>query len=244
MKKTICILGMMIMLSACEVFQQVATTASDAVGGSTAYVPSTSEMAEGLKNALSVGTENSINLLSKENGFINDNTVKIPFPQDIIKVKEKLDKAGLSDLTDKFVSEMNKGASQAVKEALPIFKQAITDMTFEDAKNILLGEKNAATTYFKNKTSTKLYDAFKPKVSVVLEKYGINTAYTTMMDAYNKIPLVTKMNTDLPDYVTKKAMDGLFLKVTLEEAKIRDNISSRVNDVLKKIFGWADSQKK
>ncbi|HBS87838.1 MAG: hypothetical protein A2W91_11015 [Bacteroidetes bacterium GWF2_38_335] len=241
MKKAIIILLVITTISACDIFQQVAKTATDSMNEPSL---STSEMAEGLKSALAVGTDNSVKLLNAENGFLNDNTVKIPFPQEIIKVKEKLEAAGLSDLTNKFVSELNKGASVAVKEALPIFKQAITDMTIDDAKNILLGEKNAATTYFKSKTKSKLYTSFKPKVTTVLENYGINTAYTKMMEAYNKIPLVTPQNTDLPDYVTNKAMDGLFLKITLEEAKIRENINSRVNDILKKVFAWADSQKK
>lgn len=243
MKNTLYILAVVIIMTSCDIFKEVSKTATDMLDDS-AYVPSTTEMAEGLKSALSVGTDNSINLLSQENGFFNDQTVKILFPPEIIKVKEKLDNAGFSDLTDKFVSEMNRGASIAVKEALPIFKQAITEMTFEDAKNILLGEKNAATNYFKSKTTTKLYSSFKPKVTVVLEKYGINTAYTTMIDAYNKIPLVNPVNADLPDYITNKAMEGLFKKITIEEAKIRDNISARVNETLKKIFAYADSQKK
>ncbi|MBN2683008.1 MAG: DUF4197 domain-containing protein [Bacteroidales bacterium] len=237
MKKVIFILLVITSITACDVFNKITETLNDPT-------PTAAEMADGLKSALTVGSENAVGLLGKENGFLDDNSVKIPFPQEIIKVKNTLDAAGFSNLTNKFVSELNRGASLAVKEALPIFKNAITAMTFEDAKNILLGERNAATTYFKTKTTKSLYNAFKPKVSTVLEKYGINTAYTKMMDAYNSIPFTEKMNTDLPDYVTNKAMDGLFKKITLEEAQIRDNIGSRVNDVLKKVFAYADSQKK
>jgi len=242
MKKLLFVLLITSLLSSCDILQGILNTASDTMNDSESGL-SISEMVEGLKSSLTVGTENSVNLLGKDGGFLNDKTVRIPFPQEIIKVKETLEKAGLSNLVEKFEEELNKGASHAVNDALPIFKKAITDMSIADAKNILLGENDAATKYFKTKTTSGLYNAFKPKVTDVLDKFGVNKAYTTMMTAYNKIPLVSKQNTDLPDYVTNKAMDGLFLKITKEEAKIRGDLGARVNSILTKVFGWVDSQK-
>ena len=191
----------------------------------------------GLKQALEVGTGNAVGVLSKDNGFWGDPLVKIPFPQEAIRVSEKLRQIGLGNKVDNFNERMNRGAEKAAKEATPIFVNAIKAMTFNDARNILNGPENAATQYFKDKTTFQLYGKFSPIIERTLNEVNAANLWSDITSTYNKIPLVTKVETDLTRYVTNKALDGLFLKLAGEEKKIRENPAARVTDLLKRVFG-------
>lgn len=194
----------------------------------------------GLKQALEVGTGNAVGVLSKENGFWGDPLVKIPFPEEATRASDKLRQLGMGSLVDNFNERMNRGAEQAAKEATPIFVNAIKAMTFNDARNILSGPDNAATEYFKDKTSFQLYSKFSPVIERTLNEVNAAKLWTDITSTYNKIPLVNKVETDLTRYVTNKAMNGLFMKLAGEEKKIRDNPAARVTDLLKRVFGSVD----
>lgn len=142
----------------------------------------------------------------------------------------------MGNYVDDFVVSMNRAAEDAVVGGKPIFVDAIKAMTVQDAWNILKGQDNAATTYLRTNTETKLTDQFKPVIQNSLDKVGVTKVYTKMMTAYNKIPLVQKVETDLAAYTTKKTMDGLFLMIADEEKNIRDNPFARTTDLLKKVF--------
>ncbi|MFK7969562.1 MAG: DUF4197 domain-containing protein [Bacteroidia bacterium] len=233
---TIAFLGLLMTIgSGCETLNQVLTTP---------LPPSTSEMAGGLKEALNNGIGKAVSLLGKDGGYFNDQLVKIPFPDDVKVVAKTLTDIGLGSLVTDFERKLNAGASEGAKLAGPIFANAIKGMSFNDVSNILLsGNKQAATDYFKTATSASLIQAFSPKIQQSLDKVGATKAWTDVTSAYNKIPLVKKVNTDLVGYATGKAMDGLFSKVAIQEGKIRTDVSSRSSELLKKVFGYADEQK-
>ncbi|MCI4668096.1 MAG: DUF4197 domain-containing protein [Bacteroidia bacterium] len=204
--------------------------------------PTLTEMSGGLKEALVQGTGFAVNTLSAEGGYLNDATVKIPFPEDAQKVANKLRDIGLGGLVDEFESRLNKGAEKGAAMALPIFKNAIKDMTFDDAKNILLGNQSAATDYFRTKTSSELSSTFSPLIKKSLDEVKATEIWTEITTKYNSIPFVKKVETDIVQYATDKALIGLFSKVEIEEKKIRDNISARKTDLLQKVFSYADRQ--
>jgi len=222
-----------ITLSSCDILEEVLNSAST--------VPSSlsnEDIIAGLKDALSIGTSNSVGVLSQEGGFLNNPALKIPFPAEAKIVEDKLRQIGAGKMVDDFVANMNKGASEAVKEATPIFSNAIKRMTFADAKQILQGPDNAATNYFKDKTSVQLSNLFKPKVQQTLDRVKVTKYWSDIMSTYNKIPFTQKIETDLAKYVTDKAMEGLFTKIAEEEKKIRTDPVARVTDILKKVFGF------
>jgi hypothetical protein len=200
--------------------------------------PSTNdELVKGLKEALSVGTKNAVSKLGKTDGFFKDPLVKIPFPPDVKYVADKLKQIGMGQLVDNFILQINRSAENAMVKASPIFINAISTMNFSDALGILKGPDNAATTYFKNKTSNAVFIAFKPQIQGVLNTMQVTKSWTNITSTYNKIPFTKKIETDLPKYVTNKAMDGLFKKIENEEKAIRKNPAARVTDILKKVFG-------
>jgi hypothetical protein len=135
---------------------------------------------------------------------------------------------------------LNRAAEEAVKEATPIFVDAIKQMTFTDARNILMGADNAATTYLQNTTSKALYTKFSPVVNSSLSKVGADQVWSQIITKYNSIPLVNKVNPDLTDYVTTKAMDGVFTMVSVEEKEIRNNVAARTSDLLRRVFALQD----
>jgi hypothetical protein len=182
--------------------------------------------------------------LGKEGGFSNDPLIRIPFPPEAQFAANTLRDIGLGQLVDEFELKLNKGAEEGAKKALPIFTGAIKQMTFNDVKNILLGGENAATDYFKQATSTALYQAFSPEIQGTLDQVGATKVWTDLTTRYNAIPLTRKkVETDLVKYATNKAMDGLFLKVAEQEALIRKDPINRTSDLLKKVFSYADRQK-
>lgn len=195
------------------------------------------EVISGLKQALQVGINKGADSASRLNGYFLNPLIKIPFPPEVQKVETALRKVGLGGEVDKFVMALNRGAEEAAKEAKPIFINAILSMNFSDAWAILKGEKNAATMYLKRTTSEQLISAFAPVVEKALQKTQATRYYTDLATTYNRLPFVQKVNPDLKLYATQKAVDGLFILVENEEAKIRENPWARTTDLLKKVFG-------
>lgn len=191
----------------------------------------------GLKEALSVGTGNAVSFLSKADGYFGNELTRILMPEKIQNVANMLKKVGLGNQVDNFVLTMNRAAENAAPQAKGFFIDAIKEMSFDDAKGILNGGDTSATQYLDSKTRTKIANAFKPVISSSLDKVGATKAYKDMMSSFTSLPFTSAKSLDLDDYVTDKALDGLFLKVGEEEAKIRTNPSARVTDILKQVFG-------
>lgn len=213
--------------------------AKDAVTAATGTtVPLTeSEIAEGLKEALKVGSNNASSQLSALDGFNKNSLIRIPFPKDAQIVADKLRQMGFGKKVDEFELTLNRAAEKASKDAASIFVNAITSMTITDAKNILQGSNNAATTYLKGKTSDQLKTAFKPHIEAALNSTYATSKWKELTTLYNKIPMVKPVNTDLVGYTNDKAITGMFTVVEQEETKIRQDPAARVNDLLKKVFG-------
>jgi Protein of unknown function (DUF4197) len=191
----------------------------------------------GLKEALKVGINKGADSASKTNGFYLNPKIKIPFPPEVQRVETALRKVGLGGEVDKFVVSLNRGAEEAAKEAKPIFVNAILNMSFSDAWSILRGDKNAATMFLKRTTSAALVQAFMPVVEKALQKTQAAKYYTDLATTYNALPFTQKVNPDLKGYATQKAIDGLFILVEEEEARIRENPLARTSEILKRVFG-------
>jgi hypothetical protein len=200
------------------------------------------DIANGLKEALKVGSNNAGSSASKVDGYLKDSLIKIPFPPDAEKVRKTAVDLGQQKQVDDFVVSMNRAAEQAAIKAAPIFVDAITSMTIDDGLSILKGNDDAATQYMKNKTSQQLHDTFFPIVKAATESVNVTKYWTPLADNYNKIPFVTKVNPDLNEYVTQAALKGLFILLAQEELKIRKNPVARVSDILKKVFSTLDSK--
>jgi hypothetical protein len=195
------------------------------------------DVAAGLKEALAVGTGNAVQTLSKSDGYFGDAAVKILLPQKLQTAAEVLKKAGYQKEVDDLILSMNRAAEQAAPKARPIFEDAVKKMTFEDTQKILNGGNTAATDYFKAKTTPQLTDAFKPVVADSMNQAGVTRSYKALTDRYTSMVPFGKMDSlDLDSYVTGKSLDGLFLKVGQEEAKIRTNPAARTTNLLKKVF--------
>jgi len=199
----------------------------------------TEEVGGGLKEALVNGISKGADLVSLTDGYFKNPEIKIPFPPDVKKVEDKLRQLGFGKKVDDFVLTLNHGAEEAAKEAKPIFINAIKQMTIEDAWGILKGNPDAATQYLKRTTTSQLKEKFSPVVQTALDKVSATKYYGDVINTYNKVPLVEKVNPDLNDYATTKAIDGLFVMVAKEEKNIRENYSARTSDLLKKVFGYA-----
>lgn len=195
-----------------------------------------SKVAEALKQALTIGTQNSANKLSSVDGFFADAAVKILMPPEAQNVEKTLRQFGLGSLVDKTILSLNRAAEDAAKSATPIFVNAIKQMTISDALGILQGGDFAATNYFKDKTTAALTAAFSPVITNSLGKVDATKYWSDMFTAYNKFS-TKKVPTDLNAYVTQKAIDGIFYEVGLEEQKIRKDPAARVTDLLKQVFG-------
>jgi len=200
---------------------------------------SAEEVAKGLIEALQVGAKNSAEKASKTDGFYKNAEIFIPFPSDAIKVKNALEKTGMKKPVVEFELSMNRAAEEASKKALPILIDAIKGISFTDAMSILNGSKSAATSYLKEKTSSKLQIAFKPIVKEAISKVQVTKYWENVAKAYNKVNVLAggkKINPDLEAYITDKAVEGLFKLIAKEEEQIRTNPTARVTDLLKKIF--------
>ena len=191
----------------------------------------------GLKEALSVGTNNAVKSVSKVDGYFGNEAIKILMPEKIRKVTDALSAVGYKKEVDDFVLSMNRAAEKAAPKAVPIFVNAIKHMTFDDARKILQGGDTAATDYFKEKTRVPLFDEFKPVVTESMDKVGVAQSYKKMTAGYDQIPFMKKEDIDLDHYVTNKSLDGLYYMVGQEEKKIRTDPAAQVTDLLKKVFG-------
>lgn len=195
------------------------------------------EVVGGLKEALNVGTNNSTASASKVDGYFKNPAIFIPFPPEAIQVKNTVEGLGMKPQVDKFVMTLNRAAEEAAKTAAPIFLDAIRNMSIADGFSILKGADNAATQYLQDKTTTDLTVKFKPIVQAALQKVEVTKYWKPIITKYNKVPMVKKQNPNLDDYVTKRALAGLFKLVAEEEMKIRKDPVARVTDILKRVFG-------
>ncbi|OXB22574.1 hypothetical protein B0A80_15815 [Flavobacterium tructae] len=200
------------------------------------------DIASGLKEALNKGITKQVSKLTTEDGFYKNEAVKILMPEELQRVDATLRKIGLSSLADEGIKAMNRAAEDAVKEATPIFVSAVKNMSFTDAKNILLGNESAATSYLQNSTTTALYSKFNPVIKTSFEKVGADVIWTNIIKKYNTIPLVRKVNPDLTDYTTNQALAGVFKMIAVEEKDIRTNINARTSPLLKKVFAMQDKK--
>jgi hypothetical protein len=198
---------------------------------------SSAEIAEGLKEALTNGISKGSDLVSQMDGYFKNPEIKIPFPPEAKKAEDRLRQMGMNDQVDKFILTLNRAAEDAATEAKPIFVTAIKQMTIQDAAGILKGQPDAATQYLKRTTSLPLKDKFKPVIQNSLNKVDATKYYSDLINTYNKIPLVQKMNPNLDDYATDRAIEGLFIMIAKEEKNIRANPLARTSDLLKKVFG-------
>jgi len=233
MKKKLFLLIAIFQLTACSELQQVVNQLPS--GGI-----SNSQIAGGLKEALNNGITNQVNTLALENGFFKNELVKILLPEELQKVDNTLRKIGLSKLADEGLKVLNRAAEDAVGEAIPIFVDAIKGMSFVDAKNILLGDKNAATNYLRESTTEALYQKFSPIINSSFQKVGADKIWTNLITKYNNLPLTNDVNTNLTDYVTGEALKGVYTMVEVEEREIRLKVSSRTSDLLKRVFALQD----
>ncbi len=224
--------------SSAQTFNSLRKAAEDKIVKTTASTNlSEDEIVRGLKEALRIGVEKGVDQLSKPDGYFKDPEIKIPFPQEVKQVESKLRSFGQGKMVDEAIESLNRAAEDAVIDAKDIFIAAIKNMTLTDAMSILKGEKDAATKYLEKSTRAALIEKFKPTVKASLDKVGATKYWNQMFTTYNKTPFVTKVNPDLDDYVTNKAIDGLFIQIAKEELAIRENPTERVTDLLKKVFG-------
>jgi hypothetical protein len=214
---------------------QAISDANKAVNGDKPLT--TAEVGAGLKEALINGISKGSDLVSQMDGYFKNPEIKIPFPPDVKKVEDRLRQIGLGGEVDKFVMTLNRGAEDAAKEAKPIFIAAIKQMTIDDAWAILKGEPDAATQFLKRTTSTQLKEKFKPVIQASLDKVNATKYYSDIINRYNSIPLVQKVNPDLNDYATDLAMQGLFTMIAKEEENIRQDPLARTSELLKRVFG-------
>lgn len=218
--------------------------------GNVAVPLTETEVVNGLKEALKVGIANAVDITSEVNGYYENELIKIPWPEEASEAYNYIDDKlpVVRPVLDEVILKMNRGAEKAAVAATPIFTDAITSMTIADAWAILKGDENAATEYLRSRTFDQLHASFKPEISASLESVGAASAWQEVTSAYNPVarlwPGIDPINTDLPDYATRQALDGLFLLIAEEEAKIRTNPQARINDILKRVFGSVDNSAK
>ena len=228
----IIILIVLLFSSSCAELQQVVNQLPGTL--------SNEDIAAGLRQALDNGINKQVSKLAIEDGFFKNELVKIVLPAELQKVDKTLRDIGLGNLADQGLKVLNRAAEDAVKEATPIFVDAVKSITFADAKNILLGADNAATEYLINGTSEALYDKFSPVIENSFTKVGANQIWENLINKYNTIPFVQKVNPDLTDYVTGEALKGVYTMIGVEEKEIRTKVSSRTTDLLKRVFALQD----
>ena len=234
MKNKALILFMVFQLISCGELQQVINQMPQEGLGN-------AEIGSALRQALHLGIDKQVGKLTKEDGFYKNELVKIVLPEELQKVDKTLRNIGLGKLADEGLKVLNRAAEDAVGEATPIFIDAVRGIGFSDAKNILLGADNAATLYLRATTETSLYDKFNPVIKTSFEKVGADIIWTDLINRYNSVPLVKKVNPDLTDYVTNEALKGVYIMIAIEEKEIRNNIASRTTDLLRRVFALQDN---
>lgn len=238
MKKTFVLFSILIsiVIYSCDILESVKESTEVSVNSSLTQ----QEVANGLKEALNTGIINTVLNVSQVNGFYNNPEIKIPFPQEAIKVKEVCEKAGLKNQITDFEEKLNRAAEDASKEARDVFIESIKQMSINDAISILKGNDDDATQYLKKTTSTRLYEKVYPIVVNSTNKIALAKYWSPLADKYNAVVSITggeRLTTDLNSYITNKTLDGLFIMVAKEEKKIRTEPLARVNDILKRVFG-------
>lgn len=204
-----------------------------------ATVPVTeAEAAQGIREALDQGVGRGISLLNKTDGFFGNQAYKLFLPAEAQRIENTLRQLGMGSLVDKAILQINRAAEDAVGYARPIFLDAIREMTIADALNIIRGSNDAATQYFRQKTTERLTAAFAPVIKTSLDKFSATKYYADVVTTYNNFPTtLNKLNPDLPSYVVSKAVDALFDQIAKEEANIRSNAAARTTEILKRVFG-------
>ena len=233
--KTVIILTFFLTFMGCAELQQVVNQLPQGTIGI-----GNDEIASGLRQALDFGIEKQVSKLTTTDGFYKNDLVKIMLPEELQKVDKGLRDIGLSKLADEGLKVLNRAAEDAVKEATPIFVDAVKGITFTDAKTILIGADDAATQYLTSKTQTALYAKFNPVIQNSFSKVGADKIWENLINKYNSIPFTTDVNPDLTDYVTNEALKGVYTMIALEEKEIRTNLASRSTDLLKKVFALQD----
>lgn len=199
------------------------------------------QISSGLKEALNIGVTDGVKKLAVTDGFFKNEAVKILMPEKLRKIDTTLRSIGMGSLADEGVKLLNRAAEDAVTQAAPIFTSAITSMTITDAKNILLGNDNAATSYLQGKTQTQLFNAFQPKVKASLGKVGADTVWKNLISKYNTFT-GQSVTTDLNEYVTTETINGVFKMVADKETGIRNTPAMRTTSILQKVFGAQDGK--
>lgn len=217
-------------------FKNLKNEANKLVGSAQSNGLTEDEVGRGIKEALNKGIEKGVSQLSKSDGYYKDLQIKLLMPDEAKVIEEKLRQIGQGKLVDDAIESMNRAAENAANEAKELFVTAIKNLTLQDVMNILHGNQDAATTFLKTNTRSQLFEKFKPIIKISLDKVGATKHWETLITSYNKIPFVKKMNPDLVEYTTNKAIDGLFIQIAKEELEIRKNPASRVTDLLKKVF--------
>lgn len=237
MKKIALILFTVITLSSCAELQQIASQLPQEGG-----LLSNTDIGNGLKQALDQGINKRVTTLMGTDGFYKNELVKILLPEELQKVDSGLRKIGLSSIADEGLKLLNRAAEDATKEALPIFVDAVKEISFNDAKNILLGDQRAATAYLESRTQQALYAKFAPVINNSLGKVGATELWSGAITKYNNLPLTTDVNPDLTDYVTQKALEGVFKMIEQEEGEIRGKVNARTTDLMRRVFAMQDNK--
>ena len=222
-------------LTACAELQDVINQLPQGNGG-----VSQLDIGNGLRQALDFGVDKQVSKLTQKDGFYNNQLVKILLPEELQKVDKALRDIGLGSLADDGIKVLNRAAEDAVSEATPIFIDAVKGITFNDAKNILLGDKDAATQYLNGKTQTALYAKFNPVIKNSFAKVGADQIWENLINKYNAIPFTNNVNPDLTDYVTNEALRGVYKMIAVEELEIREKVASRTTGLLQKVFALQD----
>ncbi len=198
---------------------------------------SDSKISSGLKQALQIGAEQSVKLTGRPNGYFANPNIKILMPNNMRTLEKGLRMVGYGPKVDDFVLSMNRAAEAAAPAARKIFIDAITAMSFDDARRILSGGDTAATDYFKDKTTPQLTAAFRPVVDKTMAKNGVTQQYNALVSQVKSIPFAKNQDLDISHYVVAKALDGLFFELGQEERKIRQDPAAQTTNLLKEVFG-------
>ena len=239
LRRSIVLLALPMLFLACT-SQQIHQTLNTVLAGGL----TSEDVGNGLKEALRQGVQRGVDELSTDGGYFNDLGYRILLPEEARKVTDRLQNVpGFTDLEDVIIRKINQGAEDAASKAGPIFVDAIRQMTIQDAMGILKGDQNAATSFLQRATYQSLYNEFEPVIRTSLDKFDAQKIWGDAATAYNNFPLTrNEVNVDLADHVTQRALEGLFQKVALEEANIRQNVSARGSELLRRVFALQDGQ--
>ncbi|MFQ3297146.1 MAG: hypothetical protein ACI9JT_001129 [Polaribacter sp.] len=234
MIRRILVLVIAVQFAGCAELQKVVNNLPTGVG------LSQDQIGNGLREALNNGIKNQVSKLTSKDGFYRNELVKIILPEELQAVDKGLRRLGLSSLADEGIKVLNRAAEDAVKTATPIFINAVKEISFNDAKNILLGDKDAATSYLQSKTTQNLYESFTPVIANSFSKVGADKVWNNLISRYNAIPFVNKVNPDLTNYVTTQTLKGVFRMIEVEEKGIREKAGLRTSILLKQVFALQD----